>query len=108
MWPTLPDVSVSANVLESTEESGSLTQSLCSVVLMNPRFSLSLLPRPCYFEDSGDALPLRIVLVSTLGLLNFSMRFLLAWPICRLCIAVSSRLTLPGCAVYYLTASAEG
>ena len=39
---------------------------------MNPSFSLSPSPCPCFLDNLGEALPLRIVLVSTLGSLSSS------------------------------------
>ena len=82
--PLRPDVPVSSDVLESTEESGSLTESLRSVLLMNPSIFVSPSPYSLFLDDLGVAMPARIVLVPILGLLNSSRRFLLAWPVCRL------------------------
>ena len=77
-----------------------------SYELMNPSLFLSLSPCPRFLDDLSDALPLRIVLVSALDSLNSSRWFLLAWPIFRLCIAVSSRSTLPDWAACCQFASA--
>ena len=75
--PLLPEIlAFTSNPLESTEVSGSLTESLCYVLSMNLTLSLSLSPCPRFLDDLGDELPLPIVLVSTLGSLNSSKRFL--------------------------------
>ena len=81
--PLLPDVPVSSDVLESTEESGSLKESLRSVLPKNPSISVSLSPCSLFLDNLGVAMHAGIVLVSIRGLLNSSSRFLLAWPVCH-------------------------
>ena len=77
--PFLPDIpAFTSDPLESTEVSELLTESLCSILLMNPSLSLSLSPCPRFLDGLGDVLPLRIVLASTLGSLNSSKQFQLA------------------------------
>ena len=76
--PLLPDVPASSDVLESTEESGSLIKSLRSVLLMDPSISVSRSQCSIFLDDLGIAMTPRIVLVSILGLLNSSRRFFLA------------------------------
>ena len=74
--PLLPDIHVSSDVLESTEESESLTESLRSVLLIIRNMSVLLSLCSLFLEVFGVAMPACIVLVSILSLLNSSRRFL--------------------------------
>ena len=66
------------------------TDSLRSVLLMNPSMYVSLPPCSLFLDDLGVEMSAHVVLVSILGLLKSSRQFLLDWLVCRLCLAVLS------------------